>query len=141
MTKHEILNEALLDRAHAHAAEFLRSVVDRHVGARASRDELMAALRVPLSDRGESADVVVDALASQAERGALASAGPRYFGFVIGGTLPVALATDWLISTWDQNPGIYATSPLSSVLEDIAREWLLDVLDLPRESGVGFVTG
>ncbi|HWW61625.1 MAG TPA: aminotransferase class V-fold PLP-dependent enzyme, partial [Thermoanaerobaculia bacterium] len=66
---------------------------------------------------------------------------PRYFGFVIGGNLPVALAADWLTGVWDQNSGIYATSPLVSVIEDVAREYLLDVLDLPRESAVGFVTG
>ncbi len=141
MTKPEVLNESLMNRAYAHATEFLRGVVDRHVGARATRDELLAALRVPLRDRGEDADAVIDALASQADRGALASAGPRYFGFVIGGSLPVALAADWLISAWDQNPGIYATSPITSVIEDIAREWLLELFDLPRESGVGFVTG
>jgi glutamate/tyrosine decarboxylase-like PLP-dependent enzyme len=60
---------------------------------------------------------------------------------VIGGTYPVALAADWLASTWDQNAGIYATSPLSSVIEDVAGTWLLDLFDLPRESEVGFVTG
>jgi glutamate/tyrosine decarboxylase-like PLP-dependent enzyme len=141
MTKPRVLNESLLQRAHAHAADFLRGVDDRHVGARATRDELLAALRVPLTDRGEDAGAVIDALAAQADRGALASPGPRYFGFVIGGSLPVALASDWLISAWDQNPGIYATSPLTSVIEDVAREWLLDLFDLPRESGVGFVTG
>jgi glutamate/tyrosine decarboxylase-like PLP-dependent enzyme len=137
----DVLDSALLDRAHSHAAQFLKSMPERHVGARATRDELLAALRVPLSAAGESADSVLDALASQAERGALASAGPRYFGFVIGGSLPVALATDWLVSTWDQNPGIYATSPLTSVVEDVAREYLLELFDLPRESGLGFVTG
>ncbi|HUP63202.1 MAG TPA: pyridoxal-dependent decarboxylase [Thermoanaerobaculia bacterium] len=136
-----ILDETLLARATDHAREFLRALPERHVGARATRDELLSALRVPLSDAGEDAGAVIDALASQAERGALACAGPRYFGFVIGGSLPVALAADWLTSTWDQNPGIYATSPLISVIEDVAREWMLDLFDLPRESGVGFVTG
>src|SRR5687768_12249326 len=135
------MNEQLLDRAVEHAREFLRSLPERHVGARATRDELMGALRVPLSRDGEDGTSVIDALAGQADRGAIACAGPRYFGFVIGGSLPVALAADWLTSTWDQNPGIYATSPLISVIEDVAREWLLELFDLPRESGVGFVTG
>jgi len=135
------MNEQLLDRAATHAREFLRSLPERHVGARATRDELLAALRVPLSRDGEDETSVIDTLAGQADRGAVACAGPRYFGFVIGGSLPVALAADWLTSTWDQNPGIYATSPLISVIEDVAREWLLELFDLPRESGVGFVTG
>ena len=136
-----IADEGLLNRARDHAFDFLRALPERHVGARASREELLSALRVPLTRDGEEAATVVDALAAQGDRGALACAGPRYFGFVIGGSLPVALASDWLVSTWDQNPGIYATSPLISVIEETAREYLLDLFDLPRESGLGFVTG
>jgi glutamate/tyrosine decarboxylase-like PLP-dependent enzyme len=141
MNKRAIIDEALLERTHAHAADYLRSMPDRHAGARATRDELLAALRTPLTDQGEDPAAVIDALAKEGERGTMACPGPRYFGFVIGGTLPVALAADWLTSTWDQNPGIYATSPISSVIEDVAREWLLDLFDLPRTSGLGFVTG
>ena len=74
-------------------------------------------------------------------RGVIASGSPRYFGFVIGGTYPVALAADWLAATWDQNAGIYATAPVPAVVEEVAAKWLLDLFDLPRESGVGFVTG
>jgi glutamate/tyrosine decarboxylase-like PLP-dependent enzyme len=141
MSQHRIVDEALLHRAHEHAAEYLRSMPERHVGATATRDELLSALRVPLGDGGEDPVRVLDALAAQGERGTMACPGPRYFGFVIGGTLPVALAADWLVSTWDQNPGIYATSPISSVIEDVAREWLLDLFDLPRNASLGFVTG
>jgi glutamate/tyrosine decarboxylase-like PLP-dependent enzyme len=141
MSKHRIVDEALLHRAHEHAAEYLRSMPGRHVGATATRDEMLAALRVPLGDRGEDPAQVLDALAAQGERGTMACPGPRYFGFVIGGSLPVALATDWLVSTWDQNPGIFATSPLTSVVEDVAHEWLLDLFDLPRTASLGFVTG
>src|SRR5207253_9299711 len=97
--------------------------------------------RVPLAAAGEEPAAVLDALAAQGARGTMASAGPRYFGFVIGGSLPVALGADWLTSTWDQNPGIYATSPVMSVIEDVAREWLLELFDLPRTSSLGFVTG
>src|SRR5690606_21471163 len=74
-------------------------------------------------------------------RGASACAAPRYFGFVIGGSLPVALAADWLVSTWDQNAGIHVISPLAAALEEVAARWLLELFDLPRDSGVGFVTG
>src|SRR5438876_4201765 len=136
-----IVNEALLDRAREHAARFLRSLPERHVGPTAPRDALLAGVDVPLSDEGEDPAAVLDALAGGIDRGLIASAGPRYYGFVIGGSLPVALAADWLTSAWDQNCGIFATSPANSVCEEIAAEWLLDLLDLPRASGVGFVTG
>ena len=136
-----IIDASLLQLAHDRAADYLRSLPERPVGARVSREELIAALRVPLSTEGESADAVIAALSAEGARGTQASAGPRYFGFVIGGSLPVALAADWLTSTWDQNPGIYATSPFVSVIEDVAREWMLELFDLPRTASVGFVTG
>src|SRR5687768_4537133 len=131
----------LLLRAQGHAAEYLHRLPDRPVAASASRGELLAALQVPLSLHGEDGAAVLDALAAQAERGTSACVSPRYFGFVIGGSLPVALASDWLVSTWDQNAGIYVISPLVSVVEDVAADWLLDLFDLPRNAGVGFVTG
>jgi glutamate/tyrosine decarboxylase-like PLP-dependent enzyme len=131
----------LLDLARDHAATFIGQLPDRHVGARATRDEIRAALSVPLTDEGEDPAAVLNALASGVDRGLMACAGPRYFGFVIGGSLPVALAADWMTSAWDQNAGIYATSPAASVIEDIAREWLLELFDLPRSASVGFVTG
>ncbi|MEO8672367.1 MAG: pyridoxal-dependent decarboxylase [Tahibacter sp.] len=132
---------SIVEQAHKHASAYLSDLPERFVGARASRDELIAALQSPLNRLGENEADVIDLLAAQAQRGAIASGSPRYFGFVIGGSFPVALAADWLVSTWDQNPGIYATSPLVSVVEEVAARWLLDVLDLPRDSGLGFVTG
>ena len=90
---------------------------------------------------GHGEVLVWDLLAGQVERGASGCAAPRYFGFVIGGSLPVALAADWLVSTWDQNAAIHVISPLSAALEEIAARWLLELFDLPRDSGVGFVTG
>ena len=131
----------LLSRAHAHALDYLHALPERRVGSTATRDELMAALRMPLSGAGEAPEAVLDLLASQAPSGAVACNSPRYFGFVIGGATPVSLAADWLVSTWDQNAGIYVISPLVSVVEEVAGEWLLDLFDLPRDSGVGFVTG
>ena len=131
----------LLERAHAHAHDYLQHLPDREVLARASRDELLAALRRPLMPQGDDAAAIIDLLAAQAERGASACNSPRYFGFVIGGAYPVALAADWLVSTWDQNAGIYVISPMVAVIEEVAAEWMLDLFDLPRDSGVGFVTG
>ena len=136
-----IVNEPLLDRAREHAVRFLRSLPSRHVGPTANRDALLAGVDVPLRDDGEDPAAVLDALAGGIERGLIASAGPRYFGFVIGGSLPVALAADWMTSAWDQNCGIYNTSPAASVVEDVVRGWLLELFDLPRDAGVGLVTG
>src|SRR6478672_9562368 len=113
----------LLARAHAHAKTFLDGLPDRFVGARAGREEMMAALATALPQHGEDAIAVLDLLAAQAERGASACAAPRYFGFVVGGSLPVALAADWLVSTWDQNAGIHVISPLTAALEEIAARW------------------
>lgn len=141
MTSRQLIDESLLNRAHEHALEYLRALPERHVGARVTREELLSALQVPLAQKGESPATVIELLAAAGVRGTQASAGPRYFGFVIGGTLPVALAADWLTSTWDQNTGIYVTSPVTSVVEEVAREWLLELFDLPRDAGVGFVTG
>ena len=61
----------------------------------------------------------------------MATAGPRYFGFVIGGTLPVALAADWLVSAWDQNVAMHVMSPAAAVIEEVVLDWLLDLLRLP----------
>lgn len=137
----KILDESLLDLAHRHAVDFLSALPERHVGARASRTELLAALDTPLSDGGEDPKAVLEALAAQADRGTIAVAGPRYFGFVIGGALPVTVAADWMVSAWDQNPGLFATSPLISVAEEITSDWILDLLGLPPTGSVGFVTG
>jgi glutamate/tyrosine decarboxylase-like PLP-dependent enzyme len=137
----KFVDEDLLARARAHSIDFLRALPGRHVGARATRDEIMDALAGPLSLHGEDAASVLDLLAGQGERGATGSAGPRYFGFVIGGSLPVAMAADWLVSAWDQNAGIFATSPVAAVVEEIARQWLLELFDLPRTASAGFVTG
>jgi len=135
------VNDSVLDLARDRAVAFLRELPDRPVGAQATREELLAALHTPLSDNGEDPAAVIDALSRGADRGLIACAGPRYFGFVIGGSLPVALAADWLAGAWDQNAGTYATSPAASVIEDICREWLLELFDLPRTASVGFVTG
>jgi glutamate/tyrosine decarboxylase-like PLP-dependent enzyme len=133
--------DPLLRRAQAHAGSFLRDLPHRFVGARATREDMLAAFDAPLPRHGEDPAAVLDRLAAHAERGASACAAPRYFGFVIGGSLPVALASDWLVSTWDQNAGIHVISPITAALEEIAARWLLELFDLPRESGVGFATG
>jgi glutamate/tyrosine decarboxylase-like PLP-dependent enzyme len=136
-----MLEAGLLDRTAAIAREYLAGLGDRHVGPRASEAELRSALDVPLPDSGVDAETVIEELARGMDPGLVASAGPRFFGFVIGGSLPAALAADWLTSTWDQNAAIYAASPAAAVAEAVCARWILELLGLPRGSSVGFVTG
>ncbi len=132
---------ALLRQTAELAADFLGGVDRRPVRATATHDELLAAFGGPLPDRGEAAGEIVSHLAAIADPGLIASAGPRYFGFVIGGSLPAALAADWLTSAWDQNAGLYVGGPSASVVEQVTREWIVELLGLPAESSIGFVTG
>ena len=131
-----------LERAYRLATAFLDGLAERHVGPDADAAALRAALGGPLPETGEDPADVVEALAAGADPGLSACAGPRYFGFVIGGTLPAALAADWLTSTWDQNAGLYAISPPPRSSRRSAGQWILDLLDLPRRAArTGFVTG
>ncbi|MEA2548634.1 MAG: hypothetical protein QOE42_1232, partial [Chloroflexota bacterium] len=123
------------------AADFLDGLPTRPVRATASHDELVATMGGPLPARGEAPGEVVADLAAIADPGLIGSAGPRYFGFVIGGSLPSALAADWLTSAWDQNAGLYAIGPSASVAEEVAAGWLIDLFGLPAGSSVGFSTG
>jgi len=84
---------------------------------------------------------VIDLLDRYGSPATMAMAGPRFFGFVIGGSLPVALAADWLSAAWDQNTGYYNITPATARLEQTALRWLIELLDLPRASGGAFVTG
>jgi glutamate/tyrosine decarboxylase-like PLP-dependent enzyme len=140
-TRSEDEAQQLLSRTLALAEGFLAGVAARPVRAGAGLGELRAALGGPLAEEGVPALEVVESLARGAEGGLVGTAGPRYFGFVIGGSVPAALAADWLTSSWDQNAGLYATSPAAAVVEEVAASWLLDLFGLPATSGVGFVTG
>jgi glutamate/tyrosine decarboxylase-like PLP-dependent enzyme len=134
-------DDTLLADALDHARRYRASLAERPVGARATAAQLRARFDVPLSEGGEDARSVLRALAVDGDPGLVASAGPRFFGFVIGGSHEVALAADWLTSTWDQNAGLYVASPLTAVLEETAGRWLCQLFELPLDAGVGFVTG
>lgn len=135
------MSSELLQRTLDLASGFLNSLPERRVGPTVSLEELREALDGPLPERGEEPLATVEHLARAADPGLVSMPGPRYFGFVIGGHLPAALAADWLTSAWDQNAGLYVTSPANSVVEEVAAGWLLDLLDLPRTASVGFTTG
>ncbi len=131
----------VLFRAYGHASAFLAGLRERPVGAGATCRELLATVSTPLPEEPQDSRLVVDAVAAIADPGLVACAGPRYFGFVTGGSHPVALAADWLVSSWDQNAGLYAMSPAAAVIEDVTARWVLDVLGLPAHASVGFSTG
>jgi glutamate/tyrosine decarboxylase-like PLP-dependent enzyme len=131
----------VLDDAARLARRYLEGLDDRPVGAQAGLEELRAVLVRPLPDEGEDPRGVVASLARDVNAGLVASAGPRYFGFVIGGSLPAAVAADWLVSAWDQNAGGFVVAPALSVVEEVAATWVRELLGVPPSSGVGFVTG
>jgi glutamate/tyrosine decarboxylase-like PLP-dependent enzyme len=131
----------ILDRVLEEAAGFLDSLSGRRVAARTDVEGVAAALRRPLPDQGAEPLEVIEELIAGAEPGLVAMPSGRFFGWVIGGVLPATLAADWLTSTWDQNAGMLASSPAAAGAEWVASEWLLDLLGLPRNSAVGFVTG
>jgi len=132
----------LLHRTAEQSIAYLDGVAERPVGRPVAAETLRGSLGDgPLPDHGEDPAAVIDALLAGAAPGLVASAGPRYFGFVVGGSLPAALAADWLTSAWDQNAFSYVSSPAGSVIEEIAGRWVLDALGLPADASCGFTTG
>jgi glutamate/tyrosine decarboxylase-like PLP-dependent enzyme len=133
--------EPALARAHEHALAWLGALDRRRVAPSADADELRKVLGGALPEHGEDPETTVDVLATQAEPGLMGMPSGRFFGWVIGGTTPAALAADWLVSAWDQNSALRYATPAVAALEETAGEWLLDLLHLPPGAGVGFVTG
>jgi glutamate/tyrosine decarboxylase-like PLP-dependent enzyme len=130
-----------LDAAARHAARWLDSLETRPVPPQAGVDEVAAALGTELPQGPTPAPEVIDLLARACDPGLTAMPSGRFYGMVIGGAHPAALAADWLVSAWDQNAALRQVTPAHSAVEDVTSAWLLDVLGLPAGSGVGFVTG
>jgi glutamate/tyrosine decarboxylase-like PLP-dependent enzyme len=132
---------SLLDLTARIAADYVESLDDRPVFPDVTPQQLREALGGPLPEQPLDAGQVVAELAAAAEPGVVALGSGRYFGFVIGGALPAALAADWLTSTWDQNAGLYIAGPSASVVEQVTRDWIVELLGLPAGASIGFVTG
>ena len=130
-----------LEAAVRHARGWLDGLDTRPAPPQASVAEVAKALGQELPDGPTPADEVIDLLATACDPGLTAMPGGRFYGMVIGGTHPAALAADWLVSAWDQNATLRLLTPAHSAVEDITTAWLLDLLGLPETSGVGFVTG
>ena len=131
-----------LERAAELALRYLEGLPERRVGADlALAERVRSKLGRPLAEEGEDPETVIGELAEAADPGLTAMNGPRYFGFVIGGTLPAALAADWLASAWDQNAGMHLPAPAAAAAELTAGAWLVDLLGLAPGTSVGFTTG
>ena len=131
----------LLGRTADIAATFLESLAERPVLPDVDVDALRAALARPLQDAPIDAREVIEDLAADADPGVAGMSGGRWFGFVIGGSLPAALAADWLTSAWDQNAGLFVASPAAAIVEEVAGEWLRELFGLPEGVSFAFVTG
>ena len=126
--------DAVLDVADRHARAWLSGIRERPIPPRLGPEEIKDRLGRALPESGEPATEVIERLAVGAEPGLIAIGSPRFYGWVIGGTQPVALAADWLVSTWDQNTALCTISPGAVAVEELAEEWLVDVLGLPEGS-------
>ncbi len=130
---------APLARAADYAVGFRDRAHPLHPAETAS--ELRARFCVALPDGPRDGMAVVDDLIAAAEPGLVGNTDGNFFAWVMGGSSPVGVAADWLTSVWGQNGAIYQTSPAAAIAEEAVSEWLLDMLDLPRDASVGFVTG
>jgi glutamate/tyrosine decarboxylase-like PLP-dependent enzyme len=133
--------EDVLHQACETAIAYLAKLDSASVGPTADLKTLRERLGRPLGDAGVPAEQVIAELAADAEGGIIGSAGGRFFGWVIGGAVPAALAADWLTSAWDQNAAVYATSPAEAVVEEIVGAWLKDLLGLPAHASYALVSG
>lgn len=124
-----------------HSSAFLSEMDKQPLCATRIVEDLKQAIAVPLPVTGAPAVEVIDHLVEATAGGILGSASGRFFGWVIGGALPSALAADWLVSTWDNNATIAACGPAVAVVEEIAGEWVKRLLELPIESSFAFTTG
>jgi glutamate/tyrosine decarboxylase-like PLP-dependent enzyme len=136
-----VAEEDALSRAAAAARAYVGTRTTRPVWPAITLAQMRAALDRPLDEDGADPSGVVDDLVRDAEPGLVTTTGPRYFGFVTGGALPATVGAEWLAAAWDQPASLYVMSPAASVVEEVAGRWLLELLGLPREASVGFVTG
>ncbi|GAA1297336.1 aspartate aminotransferase family protein [Planotetraspora silvatica] len=130
-----------LTEAYERSLGYLTALPDRPVGNTMNWPDLREALGGPLPEGPEDARDVVAKLATAAEPGLVNTPSGRFFGFVVGGAHPAALAADWLATTWDQNACLAALAPSASAVEEVAGEWLVRLFGLPVQTSVGFVTG
>src|SRR5690242_17826382 len=131
----------LFARAASHAADY-REVVSRDA-APSSVDYpgMLERVSAPLPETGSDPQAIIDDLVRLTQGGLTPMTGPRFFGWVMGSSHPAGVAADFLVSAWGQNTFNHSAMPATSAIEAVAERWLLDLLDLPRQSAIGFCTG
>jgi glutamate/tyrosine decarboxylase-like PLP-dependent enzyme len=132
---------ALFRRAAALATEYRRGIAEAPQRPRHNYSDALVDWEAPTPENGTPAEEMLEELVRRAEPGLHAMTGPRFYGWVIGGSHPAGVAADWLVSAWGQNVGNHAATPAASAAEVVASRWLVDMLGLPAECSVGFVTG
>jgi glutamate/tyrosine decarboxylase-like PLP-dependent enzyme len=137
----ETLMRELLEKTTQLAISYLEGLGDRNVAPGPNAIAKLAILDEPLTEQPTAPEAVIQLLDEICSPATMAMAGPRFFGFVIGGSLPVTVAANWLAGAWDQNTGLYTPTPGTSRLEQVALNWLLDLFKLPSDCGGAFVTG
>jgi len=135
------MNDTLLLNAAKRSLHYLEDIQNRQVAPDPKATEQLSQFDEPLPSAPTDPGDVLHLLDSRVSPATMAMAGPRFFGFVIGGSLPVTLAANWLAGTWDQNSALYQVTPGTAHLEQLALRWLIELFDLPSESGGAFVTG
>jgi glutamate/tyrosine decarboxylase-like PLP-dependent enzyme len=131
----------ILDAVTKHALAYLDELPGRRVFPGNDSLQKLEQLSIPLPESAANAEEIITTLNTIGSANTVATNGGRYFGFVFGGTLPVSLAANWLVSAWDQNAVFKVSSPVAAHIEKVTAGWLLDLLRLPSGSAVGFVTG
>ena len=131
----------LLTDAAERSINYRENNVERNVAPSSSAVKGVAAFVEPMPERGTNDSEVLALLDTIGSPATMAMAGPRFFGFVIGGSLPVTVATNWLTTAWDQNVGMHEVTPATSTLERVAMDWMIDLFGLPTGCAASFVTG
>jgi glutamate/tyrosine decarboxylase-like PLP-dependent enzyme len=133
--------DTLLSQAMSHALAYRRALAENQRPPSADYHAMLERFTEVLPEQGTDAGAVIDALATQALPGLMPIAGPRFFGWVMGASHLAGVAADWLVSAWGQNTGYHSPTPATAAIEAVAERWLLEVLDLPAGSSIGFSTG
>lgn len=141
MTNNLMKDPDPFETAYRASRRYMNGLDERNIMPDKAALDALKMLHEPLPRTSTSSKAVIDRLDEIGGAATVSTTGGRFFGFVVGGALPVSIAASWLASTWDQNAGSWLLSPVSGELEVVAGAWLLELLDLPRDAAFGFVTG